>query len=361
MAIYLTAVVRVIATGMTKGIRHVFCYITPSAYTVVITKRAVCLLSFILASAAVSMSSSFTVFAADNASSHFAADSGSNSKSDPIKSGVSKAVNTQPSTSKTIVTTAIQQTWLLNLLEEALRRSDSGYQAQEMSTQMNQKRKVEETLAGTVDVFWSMTSKELEETVLPVRIPLFKGLLGNRLLIIRKADEMRFANVKTMADFRQLKAGQNRYWPDATILEANGLPVVTSYQYSNLYPMLEGGRFDYLALGAQEIGDELASHPDPALKVDSHILLQYRSPAYFFVSPKRPELAAAILAGLESMISDGSFDEMFNRELKIEQLYREAKFDQRVIIRLNTPDLSPLTPIDRKELWLDLFSMQGAK
>lgn len=31
MAIYLTAVVRVIATGMTNVIRHVFCYITPGA------------------------------------------------------------------------------------------------------------------------------------------------------------------------------------------------------------------------------------------------------------------------------------------------------------------------------------------
>lgn len=259
------------------------------------------------------------------------------------------------------IVTTIQQQWQFNLLKEALRRSGQSYQVEQMSTQMNQKRKVEEALAGTVDVFWSMTSKELEETVLPVRIPLFKGLLGNRLLIIRKTDEARFANVKTLADFKQLKAGQNRYWPDASILEANGLPVVTSYQYTNLYPMLEGGRFDYLALGAQEIGDELASHPDPALKIDTHILLQYRSPAYFFVSPKRPELAAAILAGLENMISDGSFDEMFNRELKIDKLYRDAQFDQRVIIRLDTPDLSPLTPIERQELWLDLFSMQGAK
>lgn len=357
MAIHLAVAMRVIAMGMTSVIRYVFTRTT----TLIITKRAACWSLFIMALTGLS-TAAFTVFAADTASSHFAANSNSNSNSnsgssDAIKSDVS---HIQAPISKTIVTT-IQQTWQLNLLKEALRRSDSGYQVQQMSTQMNQKRKVEEALAGTVDVFWSMTSKELEETVLPVRIPLFKGLLGNRLLIIRKADETRFANVKTMADFRQLKAGQNRYWPDATILEANGLPVITSYQYTNLYPMLEGGRFDYLALGAQEIGEELASHPDPALKVDSHILLQYRSPAYFFVSPKRPELAAAILAGLESMVSDGSFDEMFNRELKIEQLYREAKFEQRVIIRLDTPDLSPLTPIERKELWLDLFSMQGAK
>ncbi|MEL4341847.1 pilus assembly protein PilM [Shewanella xiamenensis] len=270
--------------------------------------------------------------------------------------GTSSASNPTPIK----IVTTIQQQWQFNLLKEALRRSGKPYQVEQMSTQMNQKRNAEEALAGTVDVFWSMTSKELEETMLPVRIPLFKGLLGNRLLIIRKSDEAKFANVKTLADFKQLTAGQNRYWPDASILEANGVPLVTSYQYTNLYPMLEGGRFDYLALGAQEIGDELASHPDPALKIDSHILLQYRSPAYFFVSPKRPELAEAILAGLEHMISDGSFDEMFNRELKIEQLYRDAQFERRVIIRLDTPDLHPLTPIERQELWLDLFSMQGA-
>lgn len=251
MAIHLTAVMRVIAIGMTSVIAHIT--------ALIMTRRTVGIPLFIMALAFFSAFSSFAVFATDTAINHLA----SNSDVSKSSAQVSKKI-----------TTAIQQEWLLKLLEEALRRSDSGYQVQEMSTQMNQKRKVEEALAGTVDVFWSMTSKELEETVLPVRIPLFKGLLGNRLLIIRKSDEARFANVKTMADFRQLKAGQNRYWPDAKILEANGLPVVTSYQYTNLYSMLEGGRFDYLALGAQEIGEELANHPDPVLKIDSHILLQ---------------------------------------------------------------------------------------
>ncbi|SUI59736.1 substrate-binding periplasmic protein [Shewanella morhuae] len=347
MAIYLTVAMRIMVTEITRVIGLVIELSTKLS----IIKRTVYWSLFITALTGLSTLSSFSVLAAVTTPSYVA----SNSDSTQLT-----ASSIQSSVSKTIVTT-IQQTWQLNLLKEALRRSDSTYQVLQMSTQMNQKRKVEEALAGTVDVFWSMTSKELEQTVLPVRIPLFKGLLGNRLLIIRKSDEARFANVKTMADFKQLKAGQNRYWPDASILEANKIPLVTSYQYTNLYPMLEGGRFDYLALGAQEVGEELASHPDSALKIDSHILLQYRSPAYFFVSPKRPELAAAILAGLESMILDGSFDEMFNRELKIEQLYREAKFEQRVIIRLDTPDLSPLTPIERKELWLDLFSMQGTK
>lgn len=257
--------------------------------------------------------------------------------------------------------TTIPNSWQFTLLTEALKRSGTDYQISQLSSEMNQKRKVEEALEGNIDIFWSMTSAELERTVLPIRVPLFKGLLGNRLLIIREADQGRFAKVKSKQDFSAFRAGQNRYWPDATIIESNGLPLITSYKYKNLYPMLEGGRFDYLALGAQEIWDELAKHPDPALKVDSRVLLQYRSPAYFFVSPKRQALAEDLNRGLEVMIADGSFDRMFNKELKIDELYRIAKFNERVIIRLNTPDLSPQTPVNRPELWLDLFSMEGVK
>lgn len=95
--------------------------------------------------------------------------------------------------SPTKIVTTIQQTWLFNLLKEALRRFGKVYEVEQMSTQMKPKRNAEEALAGTVDVFWSMTSKVLEETMFPVRIPLFKGLLGNRLLIIRKTDEAKFA------------------------------------------------------------------------------------------------------------------------------------------------------------------------
>lgn len=95
--------------------------------------------------------------------------------------------------SPTKIMTTIQQTWLFNLLKEALRRFGKVYEVEQMSTQMNPKCNAEEALAGTVDVFGSMTSKDLEETMFPVRIPLFKRLLGNRLLIVRKTDEAKFA------------------------------------------------------------------------------------------------------------------------------------------------------------------------
>ncbi|WP_237524217.1 transporter substrate-binding domain-containing protein [Shewanella sp. KX20019] len=258
------------------------------------------------------------------------------------------------------VVTTIPQGWQLTLMETALKRIDSQYHSKTITTEMNQKRKVEESLAGNVDVFWSMTSAELEEQVLPIRIPIFKGLLGNRLLIIRKQSQMDFNRVSNQVDFERFTAGQNHYWPDADIIRSAGLPIVTTYKYKNLYPMLEGGRFDYLALGAQEIWGELDKHPDPSLKVDERVLLQYRSPAYFFVSPQQPQLARDLLKGLELMVRDGSFDRLFKQHLKIDELYAKAHFEQRAIIRLQTPGLSSLTPISRSELWLDLFSIEGA-
>ncbi|MCL1051250.1 transporter substrate-binding domain-containing protein [Shewanella abyssi] len=258
------------------------------------------------------------------------------------------------------VVTTIPKSWQLTLMEHALKRTDKEYRTKIVTTEMNQKRKVEESLAGNIDIFWSMTSAELESALLPIRIPIFKGLLGNRLLIIRKQSQPQFNSVSNKSDFSSFTAGQNHYWPDADIIKAASLPIVTTYKYKNLYPMLEGERFDYLALGAQEIWGELAKHPNPNLKVDNRVLLQYRSPAYFFVSPQHPDLAADLLKGLELMIADGSFSQLFNQHLAIEALYAKANFDQRVIIRLNTPGLSPLTPIARPELWLDLFNIEGA-
>ena len=257
------------------------------------------------------------------------------------------------------VNTTVPDSWQLLLMKAALKRVDSSYQVNTITTEMNQKRKVEESLAGNIDVFWSMTSRPLEEQLLPIRIPIFKGLLGNRLLIIRKQSQQEFNQISNRQDFAKFTAGQNHYWPDTDIIKSANLPIVTSYRYKNLYPMLEGARFDYLALGAQEIWQELAKHPDPALKVDERVLLQYRSPAYFFVAPSQAQLAKDLLQGLESMVADGSFDEQYNHYFKIEELYAKANFNQRVVIRIDTPGLHQLTPVNRPELWLDLFDIRG--
>ncbi|EGQ9299323.1 hypothetical protein E4T16_14700 [Vibrio parahaemolyticus] len=53
-----------------------------------------------------------------------------------------------------------------------------------------------------------MTFTDLEERLIPIRIPPFKGFLGNRLFIINKSDESKFDNMSEDVNvFMQIESG----------------------------------------------------------------------------------------------------------------------------------------------------------
>lgn len=56
--------------------------------------------------------------------------------------------------------------------------------------------------ANELDLIWSMTDQEREAQFLPIRIPLMQGLLGYRVLLIKKEDEARFASM-SVAELKQ--------------------------------------------------------------------------------------------------------------------------------------------------------------
>ena len=62
----------------------------------------------------------------------------------------------------------------------------------------------------------------------PIRIPLFKGLFGYRVLLIRKQEQARFDQINTQQDLAKFLGGQGTHWPDTLILQANGLRVTTA-------------------------------------------------------------------------------------------------------------------------------------
>ncbi|MDX2321864.1 MAG: transporter substrate-binding domain-containing protein, partial [Moritella sp.] len=200
--------------------------------------------------------------------------------------------------------------WQSTLISAALDASGKQYTINNMPISGLGERVLRSVESGQIDVIWTMTSSAVEHRLTPIRIPLFKGLLGNRLPIINKTDESKFASLSN-EQFKALKVGQVESWPDAKILKNDGLTVVTSIEYSLLYKMLNAKRFDYFTLGAAEIEGEFNRLGPETQKIDSNILIQYYSPAYFFVNPKKPELAKDIEAGLEILIASGKFDEMF--------------------------------------------------
>ncbi|MDZ4334820.1 MAG: hypothetical protein U1A62_14265 [Pseudomonas sp.] len=207
-----------------------------------------------------------------------------------------------------------------------------------------------------LDVAWSMTSIEREQRLLPVRIPLDKGLFGWRIALLPKSRAQLLKNVRTLDDLRQFSAGQGHDWPDSAILRSHGLPVKVSSNYGSLFRMLQAQRFDYFPRSVIEIWDELEHPRARQLIVDPHVLLHYPTALYFFFSRKRPELAETVRIGMEKAIADGSFERLFQQHFAAS--LQRAQLDQRQLIELHNPLLPSATPVQRRELWFTAPSVR---
>ena len=239
----------------------------------------------------------------------------------------------------------------LQLLQLALSKSGVDYRIQMAEFAMNQERQVVEIEAGRdLDVGPIPSSAEREQRLLPILIPVNKGVLGWRLGLIRKGDAPLFSGVNTIEDLKHVRLAQGQEWPDTRILQGNGIPVITAPRYEGLFKMLAAERYDYFPRSIMEIWDEQAINAQ-TLEVEPHLALHYFYDAYFMVNRKNTKLAQDIRNGLEKSIADGSFDKLF------QQYYgdrlRKAHLETRTVIELRNPLLTPGTPSARPELWYD--------
>jgi len=204
------------------------------------------------------------------------------------------------------------------------------------------------------NVIWTVTTKEREELLRPIRIPVFKGLLGQRILVIRKEDQAKFSKVKTLQDLTAFRAGQGIHWPDTDIMIANGLPVTVGAGAENLYKMLKVKRFDYFPRGILELMPEAEHIKENYVTAEEDLLLSYPSAMYFFVNKKNTELAERIEKGWAVILKNGEFDKFFYSHPRVVEAIEELKKHKRRIIKLENPYLPAETPLDHPEYWLDV-------
>src|SRR5471030_356050 len=226
--------------------------------------------------------------------------------------------------------------YYLKLLELALQKSGTPYSLHPNGQVMVPSRVVSVMEAGgDVDVTWGPTTCELEQRLLTVRVPIDKGILGWRLLLIRADERAAFAAIRTPDQLRAMAAGQQRDWGDTTILKAQGMNVVGASIYESMFKMLASNRFQYFPRGVGEIWGELSRHAELDLEVEPHLALHYPSVSYFFVSPHDPMLGQAIERGLRAAIKDGSFDALFDKYNGA--AVARAKLATRTVFELTNP------------------------
>ncbi|MDP3815655.1 MAG: hypothetical protein Q8Q83_11365, partial [Pseudomonas sp.] len=198
-------------------------------------------------------------------------------------------------------------------------------------------------------------TQALEEALLPIRIPIDKGLLGYRVFLIQAEDQPRFAAVQSLEQLRQFSFGQQRDWSDVAIYKAAGLPVVTGSSYEGLFRMLMARRFDAFGRGVTEVSGELAHWRAkyPQMAIENELLLYYPLPVYFWF-PRTPEGSRHVQRveeGMLALIADGTLDRLFVEEYgaTIESL----GLRERRMLRIANPALPPGQPFDNKAYWFD--------
>lgn len=166
------------------------------------------------------------------------------------------------------------------------------------------------------DIFGTVAgnTKLADEKKILIPLPLMKGLLGYRILIVRAADKEKFAAIKSTQQLQQLRLGIPSTWADAELFRQNGYKVEEKGSFDDLFTRLENNEFDYVSFGANEVAGVFAERAAKSGKliVDSSLLVYYPFPLVFYVNPNNPELAKRVTEGLQAITANGELDKIFN-------------------------------------------------
>lgn len=221
---------------------------------------------------------------------------------------------------------------------------------------MAQKRSLQLLTSGELNLAWSGTTTAREEEDLAIRVPLYAGLLGVRVPVIRKVDKARFDKIKTEDDLKALTACQGDQWLDSDILEDNGYQVERVTKFALMYRMLRAGRCDYFPRGITEVYTEVDHQDDDLVMAYDRILLTYKFPMYFFISRSNTELEAVLNKALYDFAASGKLIQFMQQHETTRDVFPLSKYSNSLIFKLENRDLPAQTPLSDDRLWLNFSS-----
>jgi len=251
----------------------------------------------------------------------------------------------------------IRSLYKMEIINQALTLTEPDFGAFEIRRQgppTTIDRAILEVVSGeSINTFIALTTQQWEDNTLAIRIPIRRGILNYRLLVINKDSQSNFTNISSVNDLKKLKAGVRIGWATTKVLAQNEFNLHISSSYEGLFYMLQSNRIDYIPRGINEIYDEITLHKDQLnnLDIEPNIALYIPAPTYIFVSPTEPIIAKRLTEGLELMVRNGMLKKLFNKYYK--DKLKKANLSQRTIFPVKYSILPKLTPLDRKELWFE--------
>lgn len=204
-----------------------------------------------------------------------------------------------------------------------------------------------------IDIVFGYATQEREDKYTAIPIPILKGLNGWRVSLVHKDNIDLFKDVKDLEQFKTFKPGSHNTWTDSIILTNNGITPVTGSSFIGLYHMLDKKRFDYFPRGLLEVYKETQRHiPETKTQVaiEPHMLLIYPTAVYMYVAKDNVELAKLLQEGIDEIIANGLFDDIFYRYYG--DIIKKIKADHRHVFILSNSTLPKSVPLQRSELWV---------
>jgi hypothetical protein len=211
-----------------------------------------------------------------------------------------------------------------------------------------------------VDLIWTGTNAERELRYLPTYFPLFRGLLGYRVLLIRKEDNAKFSQIKTPEQLKKLVACQGAHWPDSDILEANGYAVSRVVHFEAMFKMLAKKRCDYFPRAIFEGYSEqkAIANEFPNIVLLNEIILHYNFPFYYFVDKNNTALANRLSVGLNQSFKDGSLMKLMKSHSVSRHLFPLSKWKKKLFFELLNNDFNSKALEANPQLWFNLKPTQ---
>ena len=252
----------------------------------------------------------------------------------------------------------IAHSYFSEIIIEVLKRTTEDYGPAVLNVtreNLTQKRALKFLERGQdINIDWAGTNIERERKLRAIRIPLNMGLLGYRLLVIRKDRRAEFDKITSENQLKKLTACQGQHWPDSDILEDNGYTVNRTIRYELIWKMIDSKRCDYFPRAIIEGYGETKSFASDKYTTYDKILIVYRFPMYFFVNSTNAKLAQRVEQGLGAMLEDDSLLAIMKKHPASHGAFPLSKYNNSQIFHITNKYLSPETRSLPEKYWLNI-------
>tara|TARA_R110001583_G_scaffold1583_4_gene12354 strand:- start:6648 stop:7436 length:789 start_codon:yes stop_codon:yes gene_type:complete len=173
--------------------------------------------------------------------------------------------------------------------------------------------------------------------LISIKKPICKGLLGQRVLIIRTQDQAKFAQI-TATQLKHKIAGIPATWVDADLFRLNGYKVLEEGSLAFIFKQLKDKKCDYISLGiyeAQSLLDEYDHRGE--FSIEQSLFIVYPLPLVFYIHPDQKQLATQLESVLQSLEVNADWEQLF--ELHYGQIINALNIKERRQLTLKNPNI----------------------